>query len=1000
MKNKKRLWIVLITVLFVLKSNSSKSATFYVSDKKLHPSSNNLGTYQNPWTEIPKVIQFLNRNSNGPRGGDSILFERGASWNGRFMFNFTKVVGKTSLTNPLLISDYGSSNLNKPQFNGNGTNDFALQLLNASHVVFENMAITNLGSNIFAGRTGLESRVNGTAGKNIYGSIIRNCEIFDVNGHWDKLEGNGGGSAILIKATGGARFVNAIIEHNYIHDVSRSGIWGNYNAGKPGTDTSHLHENFKIRYNLIERIPGDAIVAWGMQNSTVEYNIAKDFTACPSFIQGNAAAGIWAFHCENVTIQHNQVSDHVAFQDGQGYDADFNCINTIIQHNYSFNNSGGFLLICVDGGQASTFNSNPIIRYNLSLNDGYRRTKGEYQNKVPTFHISGPVSGAKIYNNTIYCKSKSASVEKLFLDTGNWGGGANNWPTNTVFQNNTFYGEDSMGFHLGNSNSYIFDTNHYYNTTNSYDENGIELIRENENWWKILLTNSANIAGLSIPSNSSNQEGDFFGNEISSTSLGAFAGTNVNAINIEQPIADHTITVNFPAATNAQVRIENLLQTIMEEQTYASLEGDVSFSISDYPAGVYFIYLEEGNNIIRRKFIKVEESLETVTNGPTSLVSGANWSTGNWTNKTPKSGYEATIEIENSIVDDNYSLSKISNTPNAQDMLIDGFYTLSIDPNGSIQNNSQKTSTLKFNCNINILGVSFGKENDLPNNYMINGSMSGTGNMYIQDNSEVNFDNNSDLSNYNGNYFIYNNSHLIFNNNGSINANTNKRIQIQDNGSARVTFNKENICNYTDFQCNNGNFRTLNLIFNANQDNLGKFILKTSTTNTNTNRINVTLGSNVTLLQLEDHSNDSWTINQTLHIIGFKEKVLNFGKDGLSPSQLSKISHDGSANASLALDDEGYLVYSSSLSTESIEPLTFTIYPSPISKDEEINVIFKDKIKKGNIQIYNTTGLRVYNENFQNKNNLKISTAGVQCGIYFVKINSENNSSMTKILVQ
>ena len=103
------------------------------------------------------------------------------------------------------------------------------------HVIFENFSVTNMGSTLFAGRVGIELRVNGSGSKNIRGSIIRHCEFFNINGHWDKLEGNGGGAALLIKATGNARFVDTIIEHNYIHDVSRSGIWGNYNAGKPGT---------------------------------------------------------------------------------------------------------------------------------------------------------------------------------------------------------------------------------------------------------------------------------------------------------------------------------------------------------------------------------------------------------------------------------------------------------------------------------------------------------------------------------------------------------------------------------------------------------------------------------------------------------------------------------------------------------------------------------------------------------------------------------------------
>ena len=85
---------------------------------------------------------------------------------------------------------------------------------------------------------------------------------------------------------------------------------------------------------------GDGIVPIGCDSALVEYNLMR---RCSRLLPlGEAAAG-----------QFNEVSDHKAPWDGQGFDSDFNCTNTLIQYNYSHDNEGGFILICHPG------NSNP-----------------------------------------------------------------------------------------------------------------------------------------------------------------------------------------------------------------------------------------------------------------------------------------------------------------------------------------------------------------------------------------------------------------------------------------------------------------------------------------------------------------------------------------------------------------------------------------------------------------------------------------------------------------
>lgn len=98
-------------------------------------------------------------------------------------------------------------------------------------------------------------------------------------------------------------------------------------------------------------MPGDGIVPIGCDSALVEYNLMR---RCSRLLPlGEAAAGIWPWSCDNTTIQFNEVSDHKAPWDGQGFDSDFNCTNTLIRYNYSHGNEGGFILICHPG------NSNP-----------------------------------------------------------------------------------------------------------------------------------------------------------------------------------------------------------------------------------------------------------------------------------------------------------------------------------------------------------------------------------------------------------------------------------------------------------------------------------------------------------------------------------------------------------------------------------------------------------------------------------------------------------------
>ena len=61
------------------------------------------------------------------------------------------------------------------------------------------------------------------------------------------------------------------------------------------------------------------------------------------------AAGIWPWDCDNSIIQFNEVSGVKGTKDGQAFDSDYRCRNSLFQYNYSHDNEGGFMLICSPG---------------------------------------------------------------------------------------------------------------------------------------------------------------------------------------------------------------------------------------------------------------------------------------------------------------------------------------------------------------------------------------------------------------------------------------------------------------------------------------------------------------------------------------------------------------------------------------------------------------------------------------------------------------------------
>jgi len=397
-------------------------ATYYVDST--HGNDRNSGTDpQEAWATLKKV------NGIVFQPGDRVLFAAGSVYRGRL-----KPSGSGAEGAPIGIGMYGDGG--RPRIDTGGEFNAAVLLSNVEYYEVSDLEITNTGPTRAAGRRGVHLALDDFGVANHI--HLDNLYIHDVNG--SNVKDEGGGNGIQWTCSGSnARFDDLVIENCYLVRTDRNGItgWSDYCypwwRWNPST-------NVVIRNNLLEDIGGDGIVPIGADGCIVEYNKldggrmrAQDW-----------AAGIWPWGCKNTTIQFNEVTGMKGTKDGQAFDCDYECSNTVIQYNYSHDNDGGFLLVCAPG-RSDYGCRDSVIRYNISQNDG---------SDSRIFHISGgSVYNTKIYNNVIF-----SNLDNQLVKLDNWEG----WPDGTQFYNNIFYVTGMARYYWGDATNTVFENNVFY----------------------------------------------------------------------------------------------------------------------------------------------------------------------------------------------------------------------------------------------------------------------------------------------------------------------------------------------------------------------------------------------------------------------------------------------------------------------------------------------------------------------------------------------------------
>ena len=364
--------------------------------------------------------------------GDLILFKRGLRFAGMFSPS-----GKGTEKAPIRIEAYGQGE--RPLIDAMGKNKAGLLLRNPSFWEVNGLEIMNTdGTDDDQGELfGIYVLAEGEEG--IYEHVyINDCYIHDVNG---KVAGKQrGGIHVHIKNLNDSIFHDLRITNNRVVRIGGVGIGNSSSCGRVefrarDTVTHNLWTKVYVADNYIDHTGRNSIIARVSKDAVYERNTLANSS------RYSTGHSIFCFNTDGIKIQYNEAYGNVGKggRDRGGFDADYNCVNTFIQYNYSHDN----LWFC---GIMKKRNRNVVIRYNVSQND----MEGIY---FYGFDKSRQAENIHIYNNTHYVRkglhvsifpesrtplnSRFENNIFFFEGEGEWGG--NPKGINTEFRNNLYF---------------------------------------------------------------------------------------------------------------------------------------------------------------------------------------------------------------------------------------------------------------------------------------------------------------------------------------------------------------------------------------------------------------------------------------------------------------------------------------------------------------------------------------------------------------------------------
>lgn len=262
-------------------------------------------------------------------------------------------------------------------------------------------------------------------------------------------------------------FRNVMLTNLEVCDNRSEGIktWGTWRSNGNGKNFSH--SDFYLSDCVVHGNLGDPAATWhtgsgiilsGVDRGTIEYCVAHDNGGYgPS--TGGGPFGIWIWESNACTLQRNLVYNQKTSStlDGGAFDLDGGSSNSIVQHNYSYNNDGPAIGVIQFSGAAPLTNN--VVRYNISENDCRKTSQGSVF--VAQYSTLYGINGAEIHNNTFYVSANARGAKPYAVNVQNQSlianvrirnnlliathngtliGGIKNNPGKALYQGNDYWG--------------------------------------------------------------------------------------------------------------------------------------------------------------------------------------------------------------------------------------------------------------------------------------------------------------------------------------------------------------------------------------------------------------------------------------------------------------------------------------------------------------------------------------------------------------------------------
>jgi hypothetical protein len=390
-------------------STSLMATTYYVSP---NGSDNAAGTSASTaWQTISKI------NSLAIAPGTTILFEGGKTFNGGLDLNNQD---GNDPSNNIIISSYGTGKAIISSGVRSGLYAYNTQGITISNLIFEGSGMST----------------NTADGVLFFTDLSGNVKLSKINIQNVEVHNYGKTGISISSSNGNTGFKDVVMDGVHVYQVKQNGIITVGHTAQ--TQVGWAHQNVTIKNTEVNNVTGYAdptqhrgsgIILGQVDNGLIEKTVAHDNGAGNTHCGG--PGGIWAWDCNNVTIQYCESYSNKSGTgcDGLGFDLDGGMTNSIMQYNYSHDNDGaGYLLGQFDYARPW---SNNIVRYNISENDGRTNAGG-----ITLFKGAGTtMAGIKIYNNTIYTSPSATNAGVGAFTLINWNTGITGVDVyNNIFQ--------------------------------------------------------------------------------------------------------------------------------------------------------------------------------------------------------------------------------------------------------------------------------------------------------------------------------------------------------------------------------------------------------------------------------------------------------------------------------------------------------------------------------------------------------------------------------------